>query len=381
MVSQPGEAGVAHVVADHVDWASAAGWQCTVACDPESRLAQLVLQRGGRLAPWHASRNPGPGLPAELRSLQQIIARTKPDLVHLHSSKAGLVGRLALRGRYPTVFQPHAWSFQAATGVQRALAARWERYAGAWTDATVCVSRAEEEQGAALGLEGPMVVLFNAVDSQQFRPLPDLAAKQALRSALGVPDRPLVVCLGRVCRQKGQDLLLAAWSRVVEAQPDAHLLVVGGGPDRDALMASSPAGVDFVGPVDNPAQWLQVADVVVVPSRWEGQALVVLEAMACGAAVVASDIEPNVETLPSAAGAVVSPEDPDLLAKALTERLGPGRARAEAEGEAGRRHVITHHHPAQAAGDLVSLYSTLQSRAQPSTVPPFADRQRRYGGD
>jgi len=359
VVSQPGEAGVAHVVADQVAWAVTAGWDCVVACDPNSRLAELTRRRGARVVPWTAARSPTSGFLRNFLALRRIVTQSRPDVVHLHSSKAGLVGRLVLRGRCPTLFQPHAWSFQAATGVQKLLAVKWERYAERWTEAVVCVSRAEMQQGASAGLTCAMVLLPNAVDSRRFRPADvEAPGQENLRASLGLAGRPLAVCLGRICRQKGQDLLLEAWSRVTSALPEAELVLVGDGCDRGVLSAAAPAGVTFVGAVDNPVPWLQIADVVAVPSRWEGQALVVLEAMACATAVVASDIAPNIETLPPSAGAIVSANDPELFALALRDRLTQqGRARARGEGLAGRRHVISHHDPAEVGHRLLSLYA------------------------
>jgi len=138
------------------------------------------------------------------------------------------------------------------------------------------------------------------------------------------------------------------------------LVLVGDGPDREALAADAPVSVKFVGWVENPVPWLQAADVVIVPSRWEGEPLVVLEAMACGTAVVASDIPPNVETLAPDAGAVVPAGNAELFGQALADRLGdPGRPRAVAEGEMGRHHVIAHHDPADAAEQLVRLYAEM----------------------
>ena len=370
MVSQPGEAGVAQVVADHVAWVSAAGAAALVACDPASRLADLVEAAGGSVLPWHATRGPGPSLAAEARTLSSIVARTDPDLVHLHSSKAGLAGRLVIRGRRPTIFQPHAWSFEAATGVLGQLTARWERHAARWTDVTVCVSAAEEAHGRRVGVPGPFVVLENTVDLQRFRPGDRGVARARLTAVLGPDaDRPLAVCLGRLCEQKGQDLLLTAWPQVTSSVPGAQLALVGDGPDRERLRASSPEGVLFAGPTTDPVPWLQAADVVVVPSRWEGQALALLEALACGAAVVVSDIPANAETLPHGAGAAVRVDDPAALATAVAARMKPiGRSAAVAEGRAGRAHVTDHHDPATAARTLLGLYDrTLARRADSSS--------------
>lgn len=362
MASQPGEAGVAHVVADQVSWVTEAGWAAVVACDPDSVLAELVQQRGGAVAPWRATRSPGPSVISEARAFRRIFGSTGPDLVHLHSSKAGLVGRLVVRGRRPTLFQPHAWSFDAVDGASALPPKLWERLATRWTDTTVCVSRAEQEQGRQLGIPADsVVVLPNVVDLDRFRPAERSAARALLAAELGEEiDGPLAVCVGRLCRQKGQDLLLAAWPSVVDAVPGARLALVGDGPDREQLASSAPGSVLFAGDRRDPVPWLQAADVVVVPSRWEGQALVLLEAMACGVPVVASDIAANTETLPITAGATVPAADSAALTAALVERLEPGQPeRRSAEGRSGRDHVVAHHDPAAAARALVQVYQRL----------------------
>lgn len=80
-----------------------------------------------------------------------MIGRLRPDVLHAHSAKAGLAGRLAVRGGVPTVFQPHAWSFDAVGGATAALALRWERFGARWADRVLCVSEAERRAGEAEG--------------------------------------------------------------------------------------------------------------------------------------------------------------------------------------------------------------------------------------
>jgi hypothetical protein len=120
-VSQPVDGGVAQVVADLVRGQVADGHAVVVACPctEGGRLSREVTAAGARLVPWGAERAPDAGLPQELASLRRIVTAARPDLVHLHSSKAGLVGRMAIRSRVATVFQPHAWSFEAVTGARR----------------------------------------------------------------------------------------------------------------------------------------------------------------------------------------------------------------------------------------------------------------------
>ncbi|MEU1267102.1 glycosyltransferase [Streptomyces sp. NPDC005799] len=297
-ITQPVDGGVARVVTDLTRAQLAAGLHVSVAC-PESRLADELRSLGADVHPWRATRSPGPTLVREVRRLVRVLAKARPDLVHAHSAKAGLAGRLAVRGRVPTVFQPHAWSFEAVDGGMAALALRWERWGARWASRVVCVSEAERATGARAGIAARWAVVPNGIDPGRFHP----AAVDTVRAAL-LPDvdaaAPLVVCVGRLCRQKGQDVLLDAWYAVQDRVPEARLVLVGEGPDHDELRSRAPESVVFAGAVPDAAPWYQAADLVVLPSRWEGMALAPLEAMACGRPVVLTDVDGARESLPPA---------------------------------------------------------------------------------
>ncbi len=89
-------------------------------------------------------------------------------------------------------------------------------------------------------------------------------ARKDLRALADLPDdAPLVVCVGRLCRQKGQDLLLHAWPDVVRAVPDAHLVLVGDGPLGPRLRAAVPPQTHFAGHSADTAVWYAAADLAV----------------------------------------------------------------------------------------------------------------------
>ena len=331
-VSQPSEAGVATVVTALVAHQAALGWVPSVACAPDSALAAAVRATGAAVHGWRATRSPGPSTIREAASLRAIIGAAAPDVVHLHSAKAGLAGRLALRGRIPTIYQPHAWSFEAAAGPMKPLSVLWERWAGRWTHRVVCVSDDELLAGRRARVRTEAVVIPNGVDLERWR----VGDRHAARSTLGLSDhRTLAVCVGRVCDQKGQDLLLTAWPRVLEKVPNAGLVLIGDGPRAQEWRAAYEQ-VDGVRwePYTDPAIWYQAADLVVVPSRWEGMALVPLEAMASARAVVAFAVGGIRQTIGSA-GQAVPPEDVDALTAALVAMLA-SPALCDAQGEAGR---------------------------------------------
>jgi glycosyltransferase involved in cell wall biosynthesis len=335
-VAQPTDGGVASYLVAACRDQIARGWDVAVACAPEGRLAAELSSLGVPLSAWRAERSPGPGSLDEARRLGDVVRRRRPDVVHLHAAKAGLAGRLALRHRVPTVFQPHAWSWLAAGGALRRASIAWERAAARWTDLFVCVGAGEAEQGRAMGVRGRYTVVRNGVDLDRFAPA-DEAARAGARDRLGVDAGvPLAVCVGRATRQKGQDVLVSAWPLVRQHCPQATLALVGDGDLLPALRSPSVAGIRFAGAVTDVRPWLAAADLVVLPSRWEGLPLTALEALATGRSIVASRVSGLTEVVTPAVGALVPPDDPAALADALVPRLRD-RAVARAEGAAAAR--------------------------------------------
>ncbi|MGC8920887.1 glycosyltransferase [Streptomyces sp. PG2] len=389
-VTQPVDGGVARVVADLVRAQRAAGLRVAVACPDGSRLAGTLRTLGAEVHDWPATRSPGRALPGELRQLRRVLAATRPDLVHAHSAKAGLVARLALRGRVPTVFQPHAWSFEAVDGTLAALSVRWERWSARWTSRVVCVSEAERETGVRAGVHASWSVVPNGVDTAHHRPAPPAEARSGLPLLSALPasgsdasEGPLVVCVGRLCRQKGQDVLLRAWPAVVRRVPGARLVLVGDGPEEARLRAEAPASVLFAGAVDQVVPWYRAADLVVLPSRWEGMALAPLEAMACGRPVVLTEVAGARECLPPGQEPVPV-EQPGPLADRITALLLDPALRARLGTEA-RAHVLATHDVRRATEAVMEIYRELlapEAASGPRAVPvpgAGADAPRRAG--
>lgn len=333
-VSQPVEAGCPAVLLRYVAAQLASGDEVVVAAPGDPLLAR-ARALGAQTHVWNATRSPGPHVVTETRRLDEILRRVQPDLVHLHSAKAGLAGRLALRGRLPTVFQPHAWSFDAVSGPIAMAARGWEQWATRWTDLTICVSEREREVGREAGIAGRSVVVPNVIDLAHW-PRPAAGDRDAARERLGLPvGIPLAVCIGRLSPQKGQDVLLDAWPRVRSQHPTAELILVGDGPDRASLeeRARTLAGVRFVGARDDVREWHLAATVVIVPSRWEGMALVPLEAQATGRSVVASTATGLAESVAPGTGAVVELKAEAFAAEISARLDGP---LADDEGRQGR---------------------------------------------
>lgn len=331
---------MANVVRDLADHQSRDGLQVAVACPGDSYLARELALRQITHLPWAASRNPGPAVVREASDLARLVRDYEPDVVHLHSTKAGLAGRLALRGRVRTVFEPHAWGDWAASEPVATAIRLWERVGRRWTDLTVCLSDAERAHAERLGVARTITVP-NGVDTERFVP----RDKGRARRALGLDESHHVsLCVGRLARQKGQDVLIHAWRSAFSQNQAARLVLVGSGPDEHTLRASvSEVGenrVIVVKDCEDPRDWYAAADVVVAPSRWEGAALVPLEALAMGRPVVGFDVGGLAATI-GANGTALVPGDVEGLTASLS-RLSRGESCFPDE-DVIRRHVSDHH--------------------------------------
>jgi len=358
-VCEPTQGGVANVALGYLRDQVDRGWYVTLACPTDGGLGYQARAAGARVSWWRATHQPGRSLRREAAALAKIVAEVQPDIVHLHASKAGLVGRLVIRDRVPTLYQPYTWSFVATTGGRRAASWRWERFASRWTSELVCASQSERALGERYGVLVGTTVVPNGVDLTTFVPQGD-AERAAARAGLGLRDVPTVLCVGELTLQKGQQDLLADWAQIRAGVPHAQLVLVGDGPDRDFLVrqAASLQGVTFAGRRSDVSRWMAAADVVVVPSRREGMALVPLEAMASARSVVVSDVAGVRDSVPQDAGAVVAPEDPQAFVDAVVQRLrDPGQV--EDEGWNGRSHVEFNHDVVRSAQALSRVYLRL----------------------
>ncbi|HEY5835718.1 glycosyltransferase [Streptomyces sp.] len=393
-LAQPVGGGVARTVTELVRAQVRGGARVVVACpdpsdrsDPSGRrpaalppavegallepaLPATAAEAGAEVVRWAARRSPGAGLAREVAGARRLIRAARPDLLHLHSAKAGLAGRLAVRGAVPTVFQPHAWSYEAVGGLTARAAVRWEGRAARWSDRVLCVSQAERASGEAHGIRAAWAVVPNGVDTARFTPAPRRDAVRASLPALSGlgPTTPLVVCVGRLCPQKGQDVLLRAWPEVAARLPQARLALVGDGPDHVRLLRDAPGNVTLAGAAYDTAPWYQAADVVVLPSRWEGMALAPLEAMACGRPVVVTDVGGARESVPPAdrSVCVVPVADERALAAALV-RLLTAPALRTAAGLRALAHVRARHDVRRSTEAVTGLYRDLL--ALPRSAP------------
>lgn len=280
-----------------------------------------------------AGRSPR-SLHALWKATARQVAAIQPDCVHLHSTFAGAIGRLGLAlgsRRPPVVYCAHGWSFDMdGSPAKRGTMALTERVLSHGCEGVIAISEYERKRGIAIGIAPERIVtVLNGIVDAPWTPIPANCETRGV----GRPRRALFI--GRLDRQKGIDILLAAIAGL-EDRIDLRVIgstVVG---DQAAIDLDRP-GITHLGWCDDERirQELAWADYVVIPSRWEGFGLVALEAMRAGRAVIATNVGGLPEVIDNGrTGWLIPAEDPVALRTVMLSRTS---AQLAAAGLAGRR--------------------------------------------
>lgn len=302
-------------------------------------------------------------VPARILRLARRLRRLKPDVLHTHNPQAHLHGALAARlARVPVVIHTrHGRQF-----LGRQPLAAFSRLASRWTSEFVAVS----EDAANLARhtervpEGKLHVIRNGIDVARFE------------VPAGKPAAPggRAISVGRLDPIKDQATLLRAVRLVANAAPGFTLDLVGDGPSRvglESLARELDLGghVRFLGYREDVGSMLALADFFVLSSISEGLSLALLEAMAAGLPVVATDVGGNREVVvPGDTGHLVPAGSAEALAAAMTALLSD-RSHAGRMGRAARRRIESHFNVRTVVAQYERMYATslgqdLTSRVQ-----------------
>lgn len=274
--------------------------------------------------------------------LRQLLAPERPDVVHAHMM-TGVVLARAVRGGRPPLLVGHVHNVYQ----------RSARLMG-WADAVLCCGTSVRETMAARGVpRARLRVVLNGTIGSPRLPDPSGVAPAAIA-------RPAIVTVAGLSARKGIDELLAAFTQVAARFPDAHLHVVGDGPERarfEGVAAASPAAsrIHFHGFQRDPTPYLRAADIFVLASRRESFPIVIGEARAAGCAIIATRVDGVPESLDDgAAGVLVPSQDVSALAGALESLLGDPAARARWAAAAGEG--LDHFRVQRMVAETVALY-------------------------
>jgi glycosyltransferase involved in cell wall biosynthesis len=278
-----------------------------------------------------------------IRRLRRLVRAWRPDVVHAHGLRAGALSAIALAFVRVTVHHARpalvvtVHNAPAAGGVTGAVYRVLELIVARSADSVLCVSPDLEDRMRAAGAcrvgHAPVpafAVPAQAAADDQADPVVDVSA-ETFASGLGAdPGRPVVLAVGRLAAQKGFGTLLEAAARWGDIQPQPLLVIVGEGPlEAELRNQAARLRVDalFPGQRDDVPALLAAAAVFVLPSRWEGQPLILQEALAAGVPVVATRVGGTPQLTGEDAALLVPPGDSARLADAVRAVLtDPGLA-------------------------------------------------------
>jgi len=299
------------------------------------------------------------------RRLRALLKDLRPDIVHTHSSKAGVLGRTAAltTGIGRTVHTPHtfAFLFEALFGrAKRALYKVTETTLARRTDRLIAVSDCEADTFVRSGVvpEDRIRVVANGID-----PAPFEAAVPFDVSTLGLdPEQPVAAVIGLLYAAKGQDLALDALAQ--PGHESLQLLIVGPGDASELVAQAERLGltqrVRFLGARRDVPALLAALDFLVLPSRWEGMPYIVMEAMASGLPVVATPVDGAKELIvPTTTGLVADSIDAAALGRELTSILAYTEDERRKLGERGRKRLVEGYSRAAMVDGLLEVYAEL----------------------
>ena len=220
--------------------------------------------------------------------LRKMIADINPDLVHVHSAKAGFLGRMvADKLDVPVIYTVHGWAFSDGnSGIKKFATSLIERYTSSFTSFYIFVSHYDRMLGKLRGVVGnvPNAVVFNGIASKNF----DGDANRNKSSN----EKVTLLTVTRLVKQKNISRLVKVVSRV---KGNFTLDIVGYGPERDKLESlvdqlGLREKVNFLGEVENVESLLQSSDIFLLSSEWEGLPISLIEACRHSLPMVATNV-------------------------------------------------------------------------------------------
>jgi glycosyltransferase involved in cell wall biosynthesis len=320
-----------------------------------------------------------------LAELRRIMVEGAYDIVHTHSSVAGVLGRLAAltAGVRKVVHHVHGWALHEDMSLgMRTLYVTLESLCARCTTRIVVVSRPDIEKGLShrIGKQDKYCLIYNGIDLEKFQqPVDD----RQVRSELGVdPDCKLVGMIGRLDKQKNPMDLIRAAAIVAESYARVQFLIVGDGllrPECERLIRelNLEGKVFLLGFRSDVARILPILTVTAMSSLWEGLPIAFLEAMSAGKPVVANDVDGARDVvIHGKTGFLVTKRRPGEMAERILCLLNDEALCCEMGRVARQR--SEHYSVQRMVGQVERLYRELVQPAGDAQGHPVSSDRRRF---
>ena len=362
---------------EHYRQIIARGYDLTfISCDDD--LAKVTVEATGAKhisLPFKQTMSPLSDLINMFR-LARILRRLKPDIVHGHMSKGGIL--IALSGwlaRVPVrIYHNHGMAMLSAKGFRRLLLRAVEWTANRFATHTLFCGKSARDAAVEMGFVKPErgLVLgggtISGVNTDRFSPGQGAANRPRQREAWGVDDDTIVIgFVMRFVAHKGVDTAIDAWRRLdPEVRRRSRLFLIGGYTHADPYLRrlveeAEAEGINlkFVGWFEDMVKAYAGIDILILPSWHEGFACNISEAQSMAIPVIATRVSGNVDAVQDELNGLLVPvRDPDALAAAMTRLINSPEDRRRL-GDAAREHVLKYYREPEVIQNMMDFYASL----------------------
>lgn len=234
-----------------------------------------------------------------IKEIRKVLKKIKPDIVYLHSSKAGALGRIALLFNFKVkiLYNAHGWYFNAQiSNKKKKIFELIEKILAIKTNKIINISKSEYESALKykIASKKKMCIIENGIDFTKFKDSDKY--RNETRKKFNIKDNETVIgVVGRLSEQKDPVTMIKAFKEIYKEKNNVKLMYVGSGELEEPIKQFAKANnildrVIITGWVNDVEQYIPAFDIAILPSKWEGFGLVLIEYMACNKPIVASDV-------------------------------------------------------------------------------------------
>ncbi|MFQ7000886.1 MAG: glycosyltransferase family 4 protein [Clostridium sp.] len=231
--------------------------------------------------------------------IRKLIKKYNPDIIYLHSSKAGALGRIANIGlKKKVIYNPHGWSFNMKVSkLKKRIYIIIEKILAPFCDKIIAISEAEKESALSKKIcsKDKICVIFNGIDVEEYDKKKQFYVHN--KENLNIPKEKFIIgMVGRITKQKASDTFIKVAYEVKKKINNAYFIIVGDGEDRKELIKlinklKLTNDVLITGWIEDPYKYIETFDIAMLLSRWEGFGLAIAEYMIAEKPIIATNVD------------------------------------------------------------------------------------------
>lgn len=234
-----------------------------------------------------------------VKNVRKLIKKYNPDIVYTHSSKGGAIGRIANIGiKNKSIYNPHGWAFNMdCSNNKKRIYTIIEKMLAKFTDKIIAISDSEKQSALEKNIckSNEIEVIFNGIDIEKYEL--EKNNYKVDRKKLNIPNDAFVIgMVGRISKQKSPDTFIKVASKINKIIKNSFFIIVGDGDQRTEIEnLIKKEGIEkntiITGWVSNPLEYIQLFDLSMLLSRWEGFGLAIVEYMISKKPIIATNID------------------------------------------------------------------------------------------